>query len=148
MPKEKAPKLKCEQSHEGEALTRDVFVQRMQEWISSLRPIPTSVRVKRNDWKRTGYYYRFLCKSCSRCPWKGFGAYDRVAKKLYFEADPVEKHSGKERKWGSKGLTQVCKDVIRQFLATCKDARLQQIMQVGDHSVSQALAVVCKDLSS
>ena len=122
------------ETHDGPALTREQFQERIRLWVNGTRgpKCPTSCKLKQNDWRRSNqFFYRLKCKSCDRCKWSGSAKYCTRTNTLILRGDALDKHGNKERKHGGSGLSQVQKDIIRHHVLENKVQvlRLQQIME-------------------
>ena len=122
------------ETHEGAAWDRKRFVSEVRKWVSATRDKPTSINIYPNDWKRSCFYYKFHCASCSACEWQGFATYNPSTCEIVIKAVPLTCHSDKPKTWGGAqgfaGLTQASKDIVRNFVLAHKGAvRIQQVMQ-------------------
>ncbi|CAJ1417713.1 unnamed protein product [Effrenium voratum] len=127
-PAARAAQVQLTETHEGTPLSRDQFKKRVRAWANATREVPTSINMRQNDWGRPGYHYRLSCRSCE-CSWSGRANYDRGSNKLTVTADVIAEHNGKDKKWGGQGLSQLQKDMIRDWMTANEEVRIQQVMQ-------------------
>jgi len=125
--------------HDGEALSREQFLQKLHAWAASTRREHVKIRAKKNEWRRNGtsFYYTFRCCACVDCGWSGVATYNRNTKEVVFRAKALDTHGSAAKAWGSTGktgkkagLTYNVKNLITDFMREhVGQVRLQQVMQ-------------------
>lgn len=135
------------ETHDGAAWDRQRFVSEVRKWATATRENPTSINIYSNDWNRSCFYYKFHCASCGACEWQGFATYNPSSREVVIKAVALLYHSNKPKQWGGSkgfaGLTQVAKDIVRNFVLAHKGAvRIQQVMQAWGFKSCKAYASV------